>query len=207
MKSMSYKAIFAINITQDLKLEQRDVCIAFFYKKIDEEAYVEQLIGQKQESNFVCLLNKALYRLKQLPCIWFHTFTSILKELGFILLLADLAVFDWATLYIAVYIDDFLLAGLFMSEILIIKDKLSVHFDISDISSYTYYLGIFIWHKRPMRSWMKMMKVLLLASRNHGQWQAAVTSKYLDLSKKLNICFYFDFRPKLRNIEVTYIPR
>lgn len=69
MKSMSYKAIFAINITQDLKLEQKDVCIAFFYMNIDEKAYVEQLIGQKQESNFVCLLNKALYRLKQLPCI------------------------------------------------------------------------------------------------------------------------------------------
>ena len=39
-----------------------------------------------------------------------------------------------------------------MSEILIIKAKLIVRFDMIDIGSCTYYIGIFIWGERSMRT-------------------------------------------------------
>lgn len=65
---------------------------------------------------------------------------------------ADHAVFVRGTLYIAVYVDDLLLAGPSMSEIPIIKAKLSARFDMIDIGSCTYYLGISIRRERPMRT-------------------------------------------------------
>ena len=52
-----------------------------------------------------------------------------------------------------------------------------------------------------------MIKVLLYASQNHGQWQEAATNKRLGLSRLSNICFYLDSKSKLRNLEITHIPK
>ena len=52
-----------------------------------------------------------------------------------------------------------------------------------------------------------MTKVLLHVGRNHSQWQETATNERLGLFRLLNTCFYLDFRPELRNIEVTHISR
>lgn len=184
MKPMSYKAIFTIAAAQDLKLEQMRVYTVFFYGDINEEVYVEQPIGQEHRSNLVCCLNKALCRLKQSPRIWFHTLTSFLKELGFIALLADLAVFVWGTLYIAIYVDDLLLAGFSMSEISIIKAKLSARFDMINIGSCTYYLGIPIWHERPMRTlYLSQHEYIERILREFGMWECKPVATPMDSSR------------------------
>lgn len=41
MKSISYKAIFAIVVTLDLKIERLDIKTAFLYDNINEKIYVE----------------------------------------------------------------------------------------------------------------------------------------------------------------------
>ena len=93
VKPMSYKALFAIISALDLEIEQLDIRTAFLYKTIDEKIFVKQPTNQKNGSNRVCLLNKALYILKQIPWIWFFTFRTFLKELSFSLLSANLTVF------------------------------------------------------------------------------------------------------------------
>ncbi len=67
VKPMSYKALFEIASALDLEIEQLDVQTAFLYRAIDEKIFVEQPIGQKDGSSRVCLLNKALYGLKNRP--------------------------------------------------------------------------------------------------------------------------------------------
>ena len=61
---MSFKALFAIASALDLEIEQLEVQTAFLYRAINEEIFVEQLIGQEDGSTRVFLLNKALYSLK-----------------------------------------------------------------------------------------------------------------------------------------------
>lgn len=58
----------------------------------------------------------------------------------------------WKSLCIAIYVDESLLAGLFMSEISLIIVKLSTHFDMINIGSFTCYPSISIWRKRLMQT-------------------------------------------------------
>ena len=121
VKFMSYKALFAIISALDLEIEQLDVRTAFLYRAINKEIFVEQLTSQENSNNRICLLNKALYGLKQALRIWFLTFAIFLKDLGFSLLSADLAVFAQGNTFIAIYIDDMLIMGLSITEIKVIK--------------------------------------------------------------------------------------
>ena len=71
VKPMSYKALFAIAAALDYEIEQMDVKTAFLYGNVEEEIYVEQPTGYEEGcgSEDVCVLDKALYRLKQSPRI------------------------------------------------------------------------------------------------------------------------------------------
>ena len=64
---MSYKALFAIAVSLDLKIKQIDVKTAFLYRLLNEDIYVHQAEGFEDGSSQVYKLNKALYRLKQPP--------------------------------------------------------------------------------------------------------------------------------------------
>lgn len=114
---MSYKAIFAIAAALDLEIKQLDVKTTFLYGNINEKIYVKQPKGQETRSNRVCLLNKALYRLKQAPCIWFFILALVFKDLSFLLFLADLTVICHKNTYIAVYVDNIFIICFFLAKI------------------------------------------------------------------------------------------
>lgn len=77
----------------------------------------------------MCLLNKALYRLKQAFRIWFLTLALFFKALGFFSLSADLTVFCHKNTYIAVYVDNILIIGPFFAKIQDIKRNCIVDFN------------------------------------------------------------------------------
>ena len=93
VKPMSYKAIFAIAAANDWEIHQIDIKIAFLYRRVDEEIYVEQLTGLDDGSTRVCKLKKALYGLKQSSRIWYETITTFFKSHEFVPVNADLSVF------------------------------------------------------------------------------------------------------------------
>ncbi|KAG7004123.1 Retrovirus-related Pol polyprotein from transposon TNT [Fusarium oxysporum f. sp. conglutinans] len=111
VKPMSYKMIFAIAAALDLELEQMDVKTAFLYGLVTEEIYVQQSEGFDDGSGRVCKLLRALYGLKQAPRVWYETLSTFLKALGFKPLLSDMGVFMKGHMFIAVYVDDLLIAG------------------------------------------------------------------------------------------------
>lgn len=67
VKSMSYKALFAIAAALDYEVKQMDVKTT--YGDIEKEIYVEQLTGYEEGDGAedVCVLDKALYGLKTVP--------------------------------------------------------------------------------------------------------------------------------------------
>jgi hypothetical protein len=85
VKPISYKALFAIAAALDLEIEQINVKTAFLYGLIKETIFVEQPTGQEDLNQLakVCQLERALYRLKQSPRVWYKTFAAALQELGF----------------------------------------------------------------------------------------------------------------------------
>ena len=142
VKLMSYKALFAIAAVLDLDLEQMDVKTAFLYGNIDEEVYVEQPPEFDDGTARVCKLNKALYGLKQAPRIWYQTFATFLEGLGFHPLTSDVGIFAKGHTYIAVYVDDLLIAGPSKEEIQELKNALSNRFQMTDLGPCSYYLGM-----------------------------------------------------------------
>lgn len=96
-------------------------------------------------------MKKALYRLKQLPQIWYNTLATHLKKLGFKSLNANLSVFIKSTIIIAVYVDDLLFSGTKKGAIKILKKQLSKRFQMTDFGFCGYYLGMAVTRDQPNR--------------------------------------------------------
>jgi hypothetical protein len=152
VKPMSYKALFAIAAALDLEIHQMDVKTAFLYGDIDTEIFVDPPEGMECGSDQTCRLNKALYGLKQSPRIWYNTLLEFLKTQGFEPLTSDLGIFSKGHMYIAIYVDDLLIASPNMGAITELKDALSKRFEMSDLGECRYYLGMEIIRDRPQRT-------------------------------------------------------
>ena len=95
------------------KLYQMDVKCAFLNGVIDRKVYVEQPPGfeNKEVSNHVFKLSKALYGLRQAPRAWYKRLSSFLLKNGFQRGTTD------TTLFITNSNDSFILVQIYVDEI------------------------------------------------------------------------------------------
>ena len=104
-------------------------------------------------SNHVCKLQKSLYGLKQAPHAWFERFTSHLFTIGFIASVADPSLFVRRTgstiLYLLLYVDDIILTGNSSSAITYLISQLVHTFELKDLGSLRYFLGLQIDYTPP----------------------------------------------------------
>ena len=93
-----------------------DIKNAFLYGHLIEQVLMEQLLRYvaKEESK-VCMLKKAIYRLKQSPQAWFEKFSRVVNDGGFHRYVMDHSYFCRKTnggcVVLAVYVDNILLIG------------------------------------------------------------------------------------------------
>ena len=90
--------------------------------------------------SLVCKLKKALYGLKQAPRTWYGRIDSFLMSLGF----TNSKVEDGMQVILLLYVDDLFLTG---DEELIAdsKRKLTAKFEMKDLSTMHYFLGLEVW--------------------------------------------------------------
>ena len=131
------------------KIHQMDVNTAFMYSDLDKVVYVEQPEGfeEPRKEDWVCLLNKALYGLKQSPREWFMRIASVLVGYSFKQCDADPCIFVHTNdkgekTYIALYVDDLLIAGENEDDIAEIKRLLAAEFDMKDLGIAKKFLGM-----------------------------------------------------------------
>ncbi|KAG8503539.1 hypothetical protein CXB51_001508 [Gossypium anomalum] len=76
VKHSSIRALLSIVVMHDLELEQLDVKTIFLNVELDEDIYMQQLDGftATEKEDYVCLLKKPLYGLKQSPRQWYKRF-------------------------------------------------------------------------------------------------------------------------------------
>ena len=69
VKHTSIRVILGFVTMHDMELKQLDVKTAFLHGDLEEEIYMQQLEGFKEpsEEDYVCLLKRSLYGLKQSP--------------------------------------------------------------------------------------------------------------------------------------------
>lgn len=96
-------------------------------------------------------LTKSLYGLKQAPRAWFECFTTQLLSLGFVASLSDPSLFvrnvGGSLTYLLLYVDDVMLTGNDLSYIDLLVVQLKQSFDMTDLGSLTYFLGLEVQRK------------------------------------------------------------
>jgi len=140
-KYNSVRTLFALMAgRKGAKVHQMDINTAFLYSPLSEELYIEQSKGLEVpgKENWVCKLNRALYGLKQLPRAWFSLIALTLVDFNFQQCEADSCNFvhtntNGEKTYIALYVDDFLIAEENKNDIATIKSLLAERFEMKDL--------------------------------------------------------------------------
>jgi len=79
------RVVLAMCAALDSHLEQLDVKTYFLHGELEEEIYMLQPEGFKEQGNenLVCRLTKSLYGLKQVPICWYKRFDSFIISLNY----------------------------------------------------------------------------------------------------------------------------
>lgn len=113
VKYSTVQMMLSIAAARNYEIFQFDVKTAFLHGELDRPIYMEQPSGCKKEGDSVCLLNKAIYGLKQASMCWNKKIVKFLTDWNFIQSKADRCVFMEIDkkLYLALYMDDGLLCS------------------------------------------------------------------------------------------------
>jgi hypothetical protein len=125
-----------------------DVKTTFLHGHLEEGIYMKQLEGYvvKGKKELVCKLKKSLYGLKQSPRMWYKKIDTYMLGLHFIRSKEDHCVYFKLIgdhlIYLVLYVDDMLLIGNNKEIIQDVKNELSSKFDMKDLGSSNFILGM-----------------------------------------------------------------
>lgn len=150
VKPETLRVLFAIAAARGYSIHMMDVITAFLNSILREKIYVKQPEGfvDKDHPEYVCLLNRALYGLKQSALYWYDTLRAVLEspELEFKRVESDHAVFmvrtELSTVYLALHVDDMSIFGDDALLIANIKEKLQAHFKMKDLGIMKRFVGL-----------------------------------------------------------------
>ncbi|XP_072060200.1 uncharacterized protein [Arachis hypogaea] len=115
-KVTTVRVLLGIAAVRKWHLIQLDINNAFLNGDLDEEVYMEVLMGHpKRKKGLVCTLTKSLYGLRQASRQWFHKFCSTFKQNGFTQCKSDYSLFSTGSgdseTFLLVYVDNIIIAG------------------------------------------------------------------------------------------------
>jgi len=143
------RTLFAVAAREDWDIDQMDVTGAFLYGDLQETVYCYPPPGFSDPTGHgrVWLLKKALYGLKQAPRCWITMLRRTLLQHGFTQSTVEPSLFSFSrnrdTLFLLVFVDDFLLTSGSRRLIDDAKRILLQQFDMTDLGAAEKYLG---WH-------------------------------------------------------------
>ncbi|KAG8482499.1 hypothetical protein CXB51_024054 [Gossypium anomalum] len=155
VKHSSIRALLGIVAMHDLELEQLDVKTAFLHGELEEDIYMQQPEGfiVSEKEDYICLLRKSLYGLKQSPRQWYKRFDSFMASHDFKRSSLDSCVYfkknsNGSFVYLLLYVDDMLIAAKDKGEIRKVKAQLSEEFEMKDLGPAKKILGMEILRDR-----------------------------------------------------------
>lgn len=155
VKATSVRLLLAHAAGNHLLVNKFDVETAFLNSDIDREIYIEQPVGfghpDFPREDYVLLVNKGLYGLKQSASLYAEDQKKKLMDLGFVPSEADECVFISADkrITVATYVDDGLVSAEEQTEIDWVISKLNEHYTVRNLGAPTKFLGLDIHRPDP----------------------------------------------------------
>ena len=146
----SIRYLFAHATLNNWYSETMDVETAFLNGDLDQVIYMEQPEGWavRGKENYVCLLKKAIYGLKQASRQWNIKIHQSLLDLGFSRTYSDAGVYVYrrqggdSVTIVVLYVDDLLIFGDRPKHIKQVKDTLSSQYKMTDLGPVQRFLGL-----------------------------------------------------------------
>jgi hypothetical protein len=145
--SRAIRILLALAASNGMLIHQMDVETAFLHAALEEEIYMLPPKGLIIPDGKVLLLKKSLYGLKQSPRNFnMELNKTIVEEMGFTRCISDACIYiktiDGLDIYIAVYVDDIIIACKDINIINKIKKQLSDKYTMKDMGEMDWYLGM-----------------------------------------------------------------
>jgi hypothetical protein len=140
--------LMAVANQREMHIHQMDVKTAFLYGELQEEIFMELPEGYEkgQGQGKALRLKRSLYGLKQSPRCWNSKVHEFMEKQGFKRLSTDSAVYTKgkgrAQVILGVYVDDLLIFGEDLQEVLKVKGELKATFRMVDFGEASKVLGI-----------------------------------------------------------------
>ncbi|KAA0054331.1 hypothetical protein IC582_028809 [Cucumis melo] len=147
IKASTIRLVLSVAISKGWSLWQLDFNNAFLNGKLDEMVFMTQPPGYVNPSypNYICKLNKVIYRLKQASRAWNVTQTQALLNWGFINSRSDSFLFIFwhhvSVILLLVYVDDVIVTGNNNSLVQDLITSLDKQFALKDLGCLSYFLG------------------------------------------------------------------
>ena len=188
------RVVLAMCAALDLHLEQLDVKTAFLHGELEEEIYMLQPEGFKEQGkeNLVCRLTKSLYGLKQAPRCWYKRFDSFIISLNYNRLSSDHCTYykrfdDNDYIILLLYVDDMLVVGPNKDQVQELKAQLAREFDMKDLGPANKILGMQIHRDRKDRKiWLSQKNYLRKVLRRFNMQDCKPISTPLPVNFKLS---------------------
>jgi hypothetical protein len=117
VKSATVRTILSLVVSCSWPVHQLDVKNVFLHGTLSETVYCSQPTGfvDPAQPNCICLLNKSLYGLKQVPRAWYSRFATYITSLGFVEAKSNTSLFIFRRgtdmVYLLLYVDDIVLTA------------------------------------------------------------------------------------------------
>jgi histone deacetylase 1/2 len=148
VKPTTVRLVLALAAHFNWSLRQLDVKNAFLHGILQEEVYMSQPPGFEDlnHPHLVYKLHKSLYSLKHAPRAWNDRITQFLPSLGFETTYSDSSLFvkhaGHEIMVLLLYMDYIIIIGGVSGVIQHVISALTSEFDLTDLGSLHYFLGI-----------------------------------------------------------------
>nr|GEU58107.1 ribonuclease H-like domain-containing protein [Tanacetum cinerariifolium] len=152
VKPAIIQTVLSLVVSREWPIHQLDVKNAFLHGHLTETVYMHQPRGftDSAHSDYVCLMQKSLYGLKQASRSWFQRFSSYAIRAGFYHSKIDSSLFIFHkgpdTTYLLLYVNDIILTASSTLLLQRIISLLHAKFAIKDLGPLNYFLGISAMH-------------------------------------------------------------
>jgi histone deacetylase 1/2 len=150
VKPSTVRTVLSLALSRRWPIHQLDVKNALLHGNLTETVYCQQPSGFEDlaHPDFVCLLKKLLYSLKQAPHAWYSQMTTFLLSIGFVEAKSDTSLFVYQrgsdTAYLLLYVDDIVLTASSPDLLRRIISALQREFAMKNLGELHHFLGMHV---------------------------------------------------------------